>query len=118
MDARSWSLTLAIAEVNASRSLLSSSDELNVILSQSGPGCGGHRAKSWRQPLEVDAGVGEKTRQRNDECDVIRTDRGHRRRETSEAVSNDSDPLRVHLGAFLEEGNACDQVIGQLLHRR
>src|SRR5437762_8732860 len=29
-DARSWSLTLAIAEVNASRSLLSSSDELNV----------------------------------------------------------------------------------------
>src|SRR5438477_1510673 len=29
-DARSWSLTLAIAEVNASRSLLSSSDGLNV----------------------------------------------------------------------------------------
>jgi hypothetical protein len=30
MGARSWSLTFAIAKVNASRSLLSSSDELNV----------------------------------------------------------------------------------------
>ena len=29
-DARSWSLTFAIAEVNVSRSLPSSSDELNV----------------------------------------------------------------------------------------
>jgi len=70
------------------------------------------------KPLEVGQRIGHKTRQRNDECDVIRTDRGYRRREASEAVSNDSDPLRVHLRSCLEEGDARDQVTSELLHRR
>ena len=35
-----------------------------------------------------------------------------------ETVSDDSDPLRVHLRPCLEEGDARDQVTCQLLHRR
>ena len=33
-------------------------------------------------------------------------------------MSNDSDPLRVHLRSCLEEGHARDQVTSQLLNRR
>jgi hypothetical protein len=55
---------------------------------------------------------------RNDECDVIRTDRSYRHREASEAVSNDSDPLRVYLRSCLEEGHTRDQVTSELLYRR
>ena len=53
-----WSMAVAVTEVNSAAS------DGCPIESRDG------LSPAWRQPLEIDEGVGEKTCQRNDECDV------------------------------------------------
>jgi hypothetical protein len=42
----------------------------------------------------------------------------HRRRETSEAVSNDPNPFRVYFRSCLEKGHTRDEVTSEWLYRR